>query len=269
MLNVTRNSTLDADVVIRRILAVCIDSLILSVIIFFVNSSFGAMHVTGGTIPTNYTAIYTVDWPWYILLVFAYFFILEARFSSTIGKRLLGLHIVDRSGKPITLCAALLRNLLRFLDALPCFYLLGGIIMFLLPQHQRIGDLAAQTLVVRYVPAPARTPPSPPQRLASLASTACLLLLIVCACVAYFLRPVQVIGEMRFTHQAFFDDESMTNFKLGSPSWGFGTVRYPVQYRDQEDGMTFTCQGEIVMNFLPMRGWADTTGTGSGCQAIK
>jgi uncharacterized RDD family membrane protein YckC len=259
---------LDEHVVVRRILAVCIDSLILSIIMFFVNGSFGSMHVTGGTIPTNYTAIYTVDWPWYILLVFTYFFMLEARFSSTIGKRLLGLRIVDRTGQPITLRAALLRNLLRFIDAFPCFYLLGGIIMLRLPQRQRIGDLVAQTLVVRRVPSPALTHPSPPRRLTRLASTACLLLLIACAIVGYFVRPVQVIGEMRFTHQAFFDDASMTNFTLGNPSWGFGTVRYPVQYRDQVDGTAFACQGEIVMNFLPVGGWG-SNGTHSGCQAIK
>jgi uncharacterized RDD family membrane protein YckC len=259
---------LDEHVVIRRIFAVSIDSSILSGIMFLVNGSFGSMHVTGGTIPTNYTTIYTVDWPWYILLVFAYFFILEARFSSTIGKRLLGLLVVDSAGQPITLRAALLRNLLRFIDALPCFYLLGGVIMFLMPQRQRIGDLVAQTLVVRHISVPALTHTSAPRRWARLASTVCLLFLIACAIVGYFVRPVQVIGEMRFTHQAFFDDESMTAFTIGSPSWGVGTVTYPVQYRDQVDGTTFACQGEIVMNFLPVRGWS-SNGTHSGCQVIK
>jgi uncharacterized RDD family membrane protein YckC len=268
ILNVTRNPMLDEHVVIRRLFAASIDFLILGVIMFFVNGSFGSMHVTSGTIPTNYTAIYTVDWPWYLLLVFAYFFIQESCFSCTIGKRLLGLLVVDSVGQPISLRAAVLRNLLRFIDALPCFYLLGGVIMFLMPQRQRIGDLAAQTLVVRRILVPALTYPQRPRRLALLASIVCLSFLVASAIVGYFERPVQVIEEMHFTHQAFFDDESMTAFAFKSPSWGIGTVTYPVQYRDQIDGTTFACQGEIVMNFLPARGWS-SNGTHSGCQSVK
>jgi uncharacterized RDD family membrane protein YckC len=267
-LNVTHNPILDEHVAIRRICAVSVDSLILIVIMFFVNGSFGSMHVTGGTISTNYTTIYTVDWPWYYLLVFVYFFIQEACFSRTIGKRLLGLVVVDSAGHPITLRAAFLRNLLRFIDAFPFLYLLGGIIMALMPQRQRIGDLIAHTLVVSNISVPAfRT--SMPRGAVRLASAICLLFLIAGVIFGYFVRPAQVIGEMRFTHQAPFDDESMTALTLGSPSWGVGTVRYPVQYSDQVDGTTFACQGEIVMDFLPVLGWRGASGTHSLCQATR
>src|SRR5437016_5759820 len=131
MVNAIRKLNLDVYLVIRRILAVGIDSVMLTIIMSWVISSFGSMHVTGGTIPTNYTSIYSVDWYWYPILVFAYFFMQEASFSCTIGKRLMWIKVVDGTGQPITLLATLLRNLLRFVDAIPGFYLLGGIIMLL------------------------------------------------------------------------------------------------------------------------------------------
>src|SRR5690606_6492490 len=42
-----------------------------------------------------------------------------------------------------------LRNLLRAVDALPALYLLGGTVCFLTRYHQRLGDLAANTVVMR------------------------------------------------------------------------------------------------------------------------
>jgi hypothetical protein len=41
------------------------------------------------------------------------------------------------------------RNLVRYVDQLPFFYAVGVIAMFVTKQHQRLGDLAAGTLVVR------------------------------------------------------------------------------------------------------------------------
>jgi hypothetical protein len=41
------------------------------------------------------------------------------------------------------------RNLVRYVDQIPLFYVVGVIAMFVTRQHQRLGDLAAGTLVVR------------------------------------------------------------------------------------------------------------------------
>jgi len=41
------------------------------------------------------------------------------------------------------------RNLVRYVDFLPFFYGVGVIAIFVTRQHQRLGDLAAGTLVVR------------------------------------------------------------------------------------------------------------------------
>lgn len=41
------------------------------------------------------------------------------------------------------------RNLLRFVDALPAFYMVGGAVCFFTEKAQRLGDLAANTIVIR------------------------------------------------------------------------------------------------------------------------
>jgi uncharacterized RDD family membrane protein YckC len=69
--------------------------------------------------------------------------------GQTLGKRLLRLRVLDASGLRLQLHQVLLRNLLRFVDMLPAFYLLGGVVSILSPRAQRLGDLAAGTVVVQ------------------------------------------------------------------------------------------------------------------------
>jgi len=68
--------------------------------------------------------------------------------GQTIGKRLLRLRVVDAQGKRLAFEQVAMRNLLRFVDALPMAYLLGGGAAFLSRRGQRLGDLAAGTLVI-------------------------------------------------------------------------------------------------------------------------
>jgi len=69
--------------------------------------------------------------------------------GQTLGKRLLRLRVIDRQGLHLQFNQILIRNLLRFVDSLPVFYLVGGAACFLSPRCQRLGDLAAATLVIR------------------------------------------------------------------------------------------------------------------------
>jgi uncharacterized RDD family membrane protein YckC len=83
--------------------------------------------------------------------------------GQTLGKRLLRLRVLDASGLRLQLHQVLLRNLLRFVDMLPAFYLLGGVVSILSPRAQRLGDLAAGTVVVQN---PRQTEPDLDQLLA-------------------------------------------------------------------------------------------------------
>lgn len=68
--------------------------------------------------------------------------------GSTPGKKALGLRVMNANGTPVGWTGSLLRNLIRFVDTLPGCYAFGCISVLLSRQFQRLGDLAAGTIVV-------------------------------------------------------------------------------------------------------------------------
>jgi uncharacterized RDD family membrane protein YckC len=70
--------------------------------------------------------------------------------GQTVGKRLLGLRVMDTQGLRLQFSQVVLRNLLRIVDSLPAFYLVGGVVCLLNARAQRLGDLIANTIVVRH-----------------------------------------------------------------------------------------------------------------------
>ncbi len=90
----------------------------------------------------------------YILLYFVlnigYFILLELLWrGQTIGKRMMRLRVQDMHGLKLQPSQLVLRNLLRFVDSLPFLYFFGGGFALLSKRSQRLGDLAAGTVVVR------------------------------------------------------------------------------------------------------------------------
>ena len=69
--------------------------------------------------------------------------------GQTLGKRLLRLRVVDNQGLDLRFDQVVMRNLLRFVDRLPFLYLVGGMACLLGRHNQRLGDLAANTVVIR------------------------------------------------------------------------------------------------------------------------
>jgi uncharacterized RDD family membrane protein YckC len=85
----------------------------------------------------------------YFLLYWGYYSLFEAFWNGqTPGKRLLKIRVIKDSGRQITLFEALARNLLRVVDMLPSFYLIGVITMLCNKEQKRLGDLVAGTIVV-------------------------------------------------------------------------------------------------------------------------
>ncbi|MCP4421099.1 MAG: RDD family protein [Chloroflexi bacterium] len=88
------------------------------------------------------------------LLSFAFFWgyyiFFEMRWNgSSPGKSLVGIRVIRGDGTPITLAESVIRNLIRLVDFLPGAYGLGLVTMFIDGKARRLGDLAANTLVVR------------------------------------------------------------------------------------------------------------------------
>ncbi|MEN1728301.1 MAG: RDD family protein, partial [Pseudomonadota bacterium] len=69
--------------------------------------------------------------------------------GATPGKRAANIKVIMQDGTPVNWSASIVRNLVRQVDFLPLFYTTGLIAMFCNRRFQRLGDLAAGTVVVR------------------------------------------------------------------------------------------------------------------------
>jgi uncharacterized RDD family membrane protein YckC len=72
--------------------------------------------------------------------------------GQTLGKRLLGLRVLDAGGLRLQRTQVVVRNLLRVVDSLPVLYLVGGMASLLTAKSQRLGDLVAGTIVAAIPP---------------------------------------------------------------------------------------------------------------------
>ena len=72
--------------------------------------------------------------------------------GQTVGKRVLGLRVMDARGLKLHVSQIVIRNVLRAVDTLPLFYMVGGIACAVNRYSQRLGDIAANTVVVRRRP---------------------------------------------------------------------------------------------------------------------
>jgi uncharacterized RDD family membrane protein YckC len=142
-----------------RFLALAIDLLIQSAVVAALVAVFGL----GGVLfawsfrdvfgPSSGTVL-SIGAALAVLLVFlltwGYFLVFELIWNGqTPGKRVAGIRVLTSRGEPVTLVHALVRNLLRLVDMLPTSYMLGTICILLTRRGQRLGDLAAGTVVVR------------------------------------------------------------------------------------------------------------------------
>jgi uncharacterized RDD family membrane protein YckC len=145
-----RMSTTKSDVHVtgRRILATFIDAIILGAAYNFLVAMFGEFDNPQ-------------PWEWhgaldnaavniaYAVGVLAYYILLEGYLGQTLGKMVAGIAIVreDGAGAP-GIGAALIRTVLRIVDGL-LGYTVAFIAVLTSEKRQRLGDMAAQTLVVR------------------------------------------------------------------------------------------------------------------------
>jgi len=93
----------------------------------------------------------------YFLIDWGYGIVTETVWSGqTLGKKALGLRVIQQSGVRIGFLQAVIRNLVRLVDRQPAlflvgpgFYLLGGAVAAFSQSQQRLGDMLAGTIVVR------------------------------------------------------------------------------------------------------------------------
>ncbi|MGD0252858.1 MAG: RDD family protein [Verrucomicrobiota bacterium] len=129
---------------VTRFFAWFIDQLCISVVM----SVLGIVLNLLALISWNFGAALSVIGYFVISIGYGIFFEWTWR-GQTIGKKLLRLRVVDVEGMRLQFNQIVVRNLLRFVDALPAFYFVGGVACWLNSKCQRLGDLAANTVVIR------------------------------------------------------------------------------------------------------------------------
>ena len=82
-------------------------------------------------------------------IVLVYYILLEGYLGQTVGKMLLGIKVIrEDTGEVPGIGAVAIRTVLRLVDGL-FGYLVGFIAVLASAKRQRLGDMAAHTLVVR------------------------------------------------------------------------------------------------------------------------
>jgi uncharacterized RDD family membrane protein YckC len=85
----------------------------------------------------------------FLFIIFAYLILMEAYVGWTVGKRIMGMRLVDGNSDKIGFSKSVIRNLLRLVDGLPAFNLLGTILIVSSPTGQRFGDRVTGTYVIK------------------------------------------------------------------------------------------------------------------------
>jgi uncharacterized RDD family membrane protein YckC len=85
----------------------------------------------------------------FLAIMGLYFVFLEGWLGATLGKWVLGLRVIGLDGGRAGLWKGALRNILRLVDGLPAFNLLGVILILRSEDRARFGDRIARTRVIR------------------------------------------------------------------------------------------------------------------------
>ena len=125
------------DVLGDRILAFLLDQFVVLVLAVVVGLGFG---LASGTESGVLLGVF--------LVLFGYHAVAEGLWGQTVGKRLLGVVVVDEHGQHIGMGTSLLRNFLRVIDGL-FYWVVGLVVMLVDDRNQRVGDIAANTVVLR------------------------------------------------------------------------------------------------------------------------
>ena len=134
---------------VTRALAVAIDSSIMILIIA------GAIWICVQLAPISPVISIVIIFLAIFFIIVGYFIFFESvMHGQTPGKKIMRLRVMSATGGQLNVVEILIRNLVRPVDTLPAFLmpafmLVGGIAASIDRWHRRLGDMAANTLVIR------------------------------------------------------------------------------------------------------------------------
>jgi len=120
---------------------------VISLAIFLPLSLFIGFFGAFGSFPSFFFRPVTLITWLFWLLYFTYF---ESTTGQTLGKQVMKIRVVDETTmQHLDFGMSLVRNILRIIDWLPLFYLIGFLLIATNQKKQRIGDMVARSIVVR------------------------------------------------------------------------------------------------------------------------
>jgi uncharacterized RDD family membrane protein YckC len=136
----------DVRVTGRRVVATIVDSIVFGLVVALLEA-FG-LHTSASGL--SLTQLSGGGSGALVAFVIVYYTLMEGLLGKTVGKMVTGIRVVDATtgGLP-GLFKAFVRTLLRFIDGLCGTYLLGFVIVLASPRRRRLGDMAANTQVIR------------------------------------------------------------------------------------------------------------------------
>jgi uncharacterized RDD family membrane protein YckC len=125
-----------------RFLAILVDSSIVAAVSAAILAIVGLLLPGGIGFAFGMTVAFVLKWSWHVWF--------EVRKQGrTPGKKLMKIRVIDARGLPVSLYQSMVRNITRVLDFAPAFYGFGAIAILSTHARRRLGDLVADTLVVR------------------------------------------------------------------------------------------------------------------------
>jgi uncharacterized RDD family membrane protein YckC len=134
-----------------RLAALVIDTLLFCAVFFPVTRAVKGVWIMRATDHRWVSGLFITDplCVTFLALMVLYFVLLEGLRGATLGKWALSLRVVGTDGRRPGLARSALRNLLRLVDGLPAFNIVGVLLILRSPQRARLGDRVAGTRVIR------------------------------------------------------------------------------------------------------------------------
>ena len=241
-----------------RLVALILDTIFVSILIGIASAVYGETRVTGTWNPSGFSSLSEqtiLPTLWTGVIWLGYYIVCEAMFSATPGKAMNGLRVVSVDGSPLGLGSIVVRNLLRLIDVLPGMYLLGGVLVMVMPYSQRTGDYVARTTVVlRAHAVEPRSARASGRRAGVLLVAIVVVAFVFSAGFDYFGRPPLEIQKLFEEHRLM--DPQLTSYSLGTPTWSWGHVKYPLTAREPAKA----CTGWIELDWYGIMGWQQSSG---------
>jgi uncharacterized RDD family membrane protein YckC len=138
------------DVLGARVAALIIDTILISLVTLLVVGVLSVVGVAGGSEVFG-ALIGLIVLPITLAIQFGYFIYLEGDRGQTFGKQIMNIVVVRDDGSDIDMRDAAIRNLLRIVDGLGIVipYLVALVLVLVTDDNQRLGDIVADTLVVK------------------------------------------------------------------------------------------------------------------------